>query len=830
MGRSVIAAAFVLAGLVSVVPVSASPLADGPSPAEATVPAGFGDVPVANVSSPTTVVGLFDGRVVVLGKAGAVRVIKGGALLPTAALSLSVCQQGERGLLGFAADPGFQVNGFVYIFYTRNTGSGCSNRVSRFTMAPGGDIISAGSELVLLDNLGAQMTASNHNGGDLEVGNDGFLYVAVGDGGCYARSPGNCQGSNPAAQDLTLLNGKILRVDRTTGEAAPGNPFSAAPGSVACRTRGNTGSTPLTGPCREIFAYGLRNPWRLAFDTNTGGTRFFINDVGQGTREEIDLGTYGANYGWPAREGRCKQGSNPGISCPPTSTDPDSRTVQYCRPNGTNICTEPLDDYAHNDSALDFLGEYITGGAFIPNGAWPSEYDGGYMFGDGNPGSVSFRSAAGDIDFHDPFSPDTGSVYDLNFVMDPDGWALYYVGSLSGGSSVRKIVSNTAPAPSPGALAYTPLATSQRAYDTRDLGADSGPMRAGSSRLVDVDPPSGSARAALVNITVVQPLAEGFVTAWQPRTTRPATSNNNAGPSTIAANASIVPIDADGMVLVYSSTTAQVVVDVLGFFSDAPSSVAAGRFAPVVPVRAVDTRNPFDATGNNFTRGSDAGPGEVVDVPLRGRHGIGANADDVSAVVLVVTALAAGGPAGGYAVAYPSGTATPSSSSVNTNGSGDVRANLVIVPIGADGSVDVRLVTVQDVLVDVVGVVTGGGSPVATAGRYVPISPVRGADTRISLGFTTPSMNTSRDLNTTQVPDDALAVANNITLTNTAGFGYVTAYPTGTTQPVVSNGNATGAGQTRAVMSVTSLGSGSSTYFVSMTTDLVVDISGYFSA
>ena len=376
--------------------VQAAPVA----PAVATVPSGFtASVVTSAINTPISLTALPDGRVVVLEKAGAVRVVSNGALLPAAALTLSVCTQSERGLLGFAIDPLFQSNGFVYVYYTRAAASapgGCVNRVSRFTMFGNG--INAATEVVLLDNIGSP--AGNHNGGDLEVGNDGYLYVAVGDGGCDPRDGtfSQCAGGNDAGQDTSLLNGKILRVDRTTGAPAPGNPFQGV-GTAVCRTRGNSPATPTT-PCREIYAYGLRNPWRFAFDQNTGGTRFFINDVGQGTREEIDLGVVGANYGWPVREGNCAQGAAP-LSC---GSNPSGMTA-------------PILDYTHASGE----GEYITGGAFVPNGAWSSAYDGAYLYADGNPGRISVRFANGG---HAPLFTDLGGISDIGFVVEPTGWAL----------------------------------------------------------------------------------------------------------------------------------------------------------------------------------------------------------------------------------------------------------------------------------------------------------------------------------------------------------------------------------------------------------------------
>ena len=413
-----------------------------------------------SVDSPVSVTAMPDGRAVVLEKGGRVRIVSGGALLPTPALSLTVCSQSERGLLGFAVDPYFALNNVVYLYYTRPASGvigGCVNRVSRFGMA--GNTILPQSETVLLDNIGSP--AGNHNGGDLEVGNDGYLYVSVGDGGCDPRdaAQSQCAGANDAAQDLSLLNGKILRIDRTTGAPAAGNPFSGA-GTAVCRTRGNGPSTPTT-ICREIFAYGLRNPWRMAFDQDTGATRFYINDVGQNTREEIDLGILGANYGWPAREGDCAQGLNE--PCAP--------------PSPASGYTQPITDYSHASGD----GEYITGGAFVPDGAWDSQYDGGYLFADGNPGRIYLRLANGN---YGQIATGLGGISDIGFVMEATGWVLYYVNPAT--DTIGRISDVSAPASPASGLAFVPAAISERAYDSRNAGAASGDVRAGTNRLVNL--------------------------------------------------------------------------------------------------------------------------------------------------------------------------------------------------------------------------------------------------------------------------------------------------------------------------------------------------------
>ena len=180
-----------------------------------------------------------------------------------------------------------------------------------------GDRIDPASEVVLVDGISS--VAGNHNGGDLEIGKDAMLYVAVGDAGRDPRGDSGSAGANDAAQDLSLLNGKILRVDPATGGPAPGNPYSG-PGTASCRTRGNTAATPAT-TCQEIFASGFRNPWRFAFDPDAAGVRAFVNDVGQGTREEVDELVAGGNYGWPMFEGPADEAGyiDPAASWSPTS-------------------------------------------------------------------------------------------------------------------------------------------------------------------------------------------------------------------------------------------------------------------------------------------------------------------------------------------------------------------------------------------------------------------------------------------------------------------------------------------------------------------------------
>lgn len=328
------------------------------SPAAAAVPAPFTDELVTALASPTAIAFTPDGRMLVTTQGGTVRVVHNGTLLGPVALDISgkLCSNSERGLLGAAVDPAFAANGFVFLYYSFKTSPACDsstvNRVSRFVMT--NNTISSTSETVLIDNIPSP--AGNHNAGDLQFGKDGNLYVSVGDGGCDypGGTPSGCAGNNDAARDPHVLVGKILRIDRNGGIPA-GNPFTGER-TARCNV---TGRTTEGWRCQETFASGLRNPFRMAFDPNAAGTRFFINDVGQQTWEEIDEGQAGADYGWNVREGHCANGSTANCGPPPSGM------------------TNPIFDYGRSDGCGT-----ITGGAFVPNGVWPAAYQGKYLFAD----------------------------------------------------------------------------------------------------------------------------------------------------------------------------------------------------------------------------------------------------------------------------------------------------------------------------------------------------------------------------------------------------------------------------------------------------------------
>jgi glucose/arabinose dehydrogenase len=238
------------------------------------LPEDFEEIEIVDsLMAPTNMEFSPDGRLFVLEQAGKILIIKNGELLPTPFLTLSeVDSSAEGGLLGLAFDPQFNTNGHFYVYYTK-TGDPLTNQVSRFTVsATNPDIADPDSELVVLDSIPAGI---KHNGGQMQLGPDGKLYVTTGD--ATRRSK---------VQSLKVLAGKILRIN-PDGSVPADNPFVGTPDA-----RG------------EIWAYGLRNPFTGDIDPVTG--KMYINDVGRNSSEEINLGVAGANYGWPECEGECQ--------------------------------------------------------------------------------------------------------------------------------------------------------------------------------------------------------------------------------------------------------------------------------------------------------------------------------------------------------------------------------------------------------------------------------------------------------------------------------------------------------------------------------------------
>ncbi len=444
------------------------------------LPSDFEDVLVATVGAPTALAFTPDGRLLITTQGGQVRVYQNGALLATPALALPssrLCSNSERGLLSIAVDPQFATNRYIYLFYTFNKHNTCPtgqptspnnpvNRVSRFVLADNNTIDSS-NETVLIDNI--HSPAGNHNAGDLHFGKDGLLYISVGDGGCDYAGNSGCAGSNDAARDKHVLLGKILRITRD-GAIPASNPFQGA-GTGRCNV---TGSTTAGNWCQETFASGLRNPFRFAMDPNASGTRFFINDVGQGRWEEIDEGIAGADYGWNIREGHCANNSTTDCTNQPTITV------------NNQVLTNPIFDYPHSTNCTGVEGNSITGGAFVPNGFWSSQYDDSYLFGEYVCGKI-FRIKPNGTGGYTAteFTSGLGSSSAVAMIFGPyrinqsqTTQALYYT-TYAGGGQVRRIryagTSNRSPVASAAAnptSGSAPLDVSFNASASTDADGD----------------------------------------------------------------------------------------------------------------------------------------------------------------------------------------------------------------------------------------------------------------------------------------------------------------------------------------------------------------------
>ena len=399
-------------------------LTAGKHAAATAVPAGFDDQLVVSAAKPIALAFTPDGRMLVATQPGQLRVYKNGQLLQTPALNLSgkLCTNSERGMLGVAVDPNFSTNRYVYLYYTYNRFGVCPtgqptntsnpvNRVSRFVMP--GDTVDQATEKVLIDNIPSPN--GNHNSGDLGFGKDGYLYVTVGDGQCDYNGDSGCAGANDASRDRHILLGKVLRVTRSGGIPSA-NPYTGT-GSARCNL---TGRTDPGKNCQETFASGLRNPFRFAFDPNATGTRFFINDVGQNAWEEIDHGKAGADYAWNLCEG--------------ANDNPDRAGAVAC---ATAPYTAPVHEYGHGDTGCGS----ITGGAFVPDGTWPAEYQDSYLFGDyvcNKIFEIAPRSGGGFTMSEFASGLGQGGPIAMAFGPHGSGKAFYYTTYANGGE-VRRI-------------------------------------------------------------------------------------------------------------------------------------------------------------------------------------------------------------------------------------------------------------------------------------------------------------------------------------------------------------------------------------------------------
>jgi glucose/arabinose dehydrogenase len=273
------------------------------------------------------------GRLFIVQQGGVIRIAKNGTLITKPFLDLSsrISCCGEQGLLGLAFHPNYETNGFFFVNYTDTRGD---TMVARYKVSGDPDVADAQSAVTILQ---VNQPFTNHNGGQLQFGPDGYLYIGMGDGGS-GGDPGN------RAQSLNTLLGKIVRLDvdhQLPYAIPPDNPLKS-----------------VSGARPEIWAFGVRNPWRFTFDRQTGD--LWIADVGQGTYEEIDFqpatSAGGENYGWRLMEG---------LHCFTPSTGCAARSD----------LTLPLFEYDHS------IGCSVTGG-YRYRGEQYRRMNGVYLFGD----------------------------------------------------------------------------------------------------------------------------------------------------------------------------------------------------------------------------------------------------------------------------------------------------------------------------------------------------------------------------------------------------------------------------------------------------------------
>lgn len=329
----------------------------------------------------------------VVEKTGKVQIIEGSGSRSTAFMNVAAkisTNDPERGLLSIAFDPKYTSNSYVYAFYTGSNGDG---QVSRFTANRTAKTVDSGTEKNLLTI--PHSTNGNHNGGQLQFGPDGYLYISAGDGGSQGDPNGNGQNTN-------VLNGKILRIDvngTSAGKAyaiPTGNPYTSG------------------GGLPEIWAYGLRNPWRFSFDRSTGD--MWIADVGGGLAEEVNFqsksATGGKNYGWHVLEGN---------DCVNSGCDKSNKVF-------------PVYTYPHTNSNCSITGGYVY------RGTQYAAMQGRYFMGDyctSNIWSVSPNGSGGWTTKLE-LSNALGAQYSLSsFGEGPDG--SLYVTNVAGGKIYKLI-------------------------------------------------------------------------------------------------------------------------------------------------------------------------------------------------------------------------------------------------------------------------------------------------------------------------------------------------------------------------------------------------------
>jgi len=352
-------------------------------------------VPVLEgLTKPLFVTNARDGnnRLFVVEQDGRIQVLQPGATAPTIFLDITskVLSGGERGLLGLAFHPQLTSNRRFFVNYTRRPDG--ATVIAEYRVSISNANVADINESVLLT---IPQPFANHNGGMIEFGPDGFLYIGMGDGGS-GDDPGD------RGQDIQELLGKILRID-VDHPQSPSLPYSSP------------STNPFFGPVLgrdEIFALGFRNPWRFSFDRGTG--QLFVGDVGQGAREEVDMVTLGGNYGWRVFEGnRC------------TNLGP--------APCNASSFTPPIAEYDHTGGRCSVTGGYVYRGS---KSSLPA---GGYVYADFCSGEILLLSNGAQSLLLD-------TALSISSFGEDEAGEIYVVGL---GGTVHRIINPNAPPSDP---------------------------------------------------------------------------------------------------------------------------------------------------------------------------------------------------------------------------------------------------------------------------------------------------------------------------------------------------------------------------------------------
>lgn len=384
------------------------------------------------------------------------------------------------------------------------------------------------------------------------------------------------------------------------------------------------------------------------------------------------------------------------------------------------------------------------------------------------------------------------------------------------------------------AAKFVPLPP-QRVFDTRP-GSAPGPkgfVDAGEAISVQVEGVAGVPTEDLVavalNVTATNAGGPGFVTVWPSGQGRPLTSSLNlTAVGQTRPNLVIVPVGDDGKVSLFASNGADLLADIAGYFVDQTGPSNDGRLVTLPPTRIFDTR-PGAVSGPK----GRLTPGTSINVKVAGEGGVPVTG--VAAVILNLTATNALGP--GFITAWPAGDERPQASVINVNSADETAPNQVIVPVGADGEISLFSQSGADLLGDVAGYVTDADAPSSTQGLFIPLDPKRVFDSRAGQPAPGPKgivaatgEVTAHLAGASGVPEDAGAVVLNVTATQAAQAGFITAWPSGGDRPTTSILNLGARDDTRPNGTIMPLGTdGGISFYAQSGAHLLADVFGYLT-